>query len=169
VTLYLLPSINRKLRPKLLRELRTGSRIVSNYFDMDDWKPDSRVETWGRILYLWVVPVCVEGRWKCVLNHPDGRRHMSLDLRRKYQNVTGTARVGRREVRIEGGNLVGNHLSFNVADCEEGVRLRCDATVDGAQLRGTCEEAAEEVGREAPNRWAWCGRREQRGATPSCY
>jgi SAM-dependent methyltransferase len=165
VTLYLLPSINRKLRPKLLRELRTGSRIVSNYFDMDDWKPDARVETWGRILYLWVVPAWVEGRWKCVLNHPDRRRHMSLDLRRQYQKVSGTARVGRREVRIEGGTLLGNRLSFTVADRAEGVRLQCNATVDGAQLRGTCEEGAP----DAPNRWAWCGRREERGTTPSCH
>jgi ubiquinone/menaquinone biosynthesis C-methylase UbiE len=56
VTLYLLPSVNLRLRPKLLSELKPGSRIVSHSFDMGDWKPDQRVEIEGRVLYMWTVP-----------------------------------------------------------------------------------------------------------------
>ena len=60
VTLYLLPSINLKLRPKLLDELKPGTRVVSHAFDMGDWKPDKEVkvpDTIGeRTIYLWVVP-----------------------------------------------------------------------------------------------------------------
>lgn len=60
VTLYLLPSLNLKLRPKLLRELKPGTRIVSHNFSMGDWKPDRVVDVWvpGRShkVYLWVVP-----------------------------------------------------------------------------------------------------------------
>ncbi|HEY7913843.1 MAG TPA: class I SAM-dependent methyltransferase [Blastocatellia bacterium] len=55
VTLYLLPSVNLKLRPKLLKELKTGTRIVSHSFDMGDWKPDSAAEVDGRKIYYWVV------------------------------------------------------------------------------------------------------------------
>jgi precorrin-6B methylase 2 len=56
VTLYLLSSVNLKLRPKLLKELKPGSRIVSQTFDMGDWKPDKEIEVSGRRVYLWIVP-----------------------------------------------------------------------------------------------------------------
>lgn len=56
VTLYLLSSVNLKLRPKLLSELRPGTRVVSNTFDMGDWKPDKQTEVNGRTLYYWVIP-----------------------------------------------------------------------------------------------------------------
>jgi SAM-dependent methyltransferase len=56
VTLYLLPEVNLRLRPKLLRELKPGTRIVSHSFDMGDWKPDKQVNVEGRSIYFWVVP-----------------------------------------------------------------------------------------------------------------
>ena len=56
VTLYLLPSINLKLRPKLWKELKPGTRIVSHSFDMGDWAPEKKIEVDGRYLYLWRVP-----------------------------------------------------------------------------------------------------------------
>lgn len=55
VTLYLLPSVNVKLRPRLLSELKPGTRVVSHSFDMDDWKPDKAVQAEGGQLYLWVI------------------------------------------------------------------------------------------------------------------
>ena len=56
VTLYLLPSVNAKLKPRLLSELRPGTRVVSHSFDMGDWKPDKTVEVNGRQIYLWIIP-----------------------------------------------------------------------------------------------------------------
>jgi cyclopropane fatty-acyl-phospholipid synthase-like methyltransferase len=56
VTLYLLPSVNEKLKPRLLAELRPGTRVVSHSFTMPDWKPVKTVEVNGRTLYLWVIP-----------------------------------------------------------------------------------------------------------------
>ncbi|HYX13940.1 MAG TPA: methyltransferase domain-containing protein [Nostoc sp.] len=56
VTLYLLPEINLKLRPKLLSELKPGTRIVSHAFDMGDWKPDQTLTVEGKTIYYWVVP-----------------------------------------------------------------------------------------------------------------
>ena len=56
VTLYLLTSVNLKLRSKLLQELRPGTRVVSNTFDMGDWKPDREVTVDGRRVMLWTVP-----------------------------------------------------------------------------------------------------------------
>jgi hypothetical protein len=55
VTLYLLPSVNLRLRPKLLEQLKPGARVVSHSFDMGDWKPDKEWEFNGRKLYLWII------------------------------------------------------------------------------------------------------------------
>ncbi|KAM3094519.1 SAM-dependent methyltransferase [Phormidesmis sp. 146-35] len=56
VTLYLLPRINLQLRPKLFKELKPGTRIVSHAFDMGDWKPEKVVEVGSSTVYYWVVP-----------------------------------------------------------------------------------------------------------------
>ena len=57
ITLYLLPDLNVKLRPRLLAELKPGTRIVSHQFDMGTWKPDRKVElSAGRVIYLWTIP-----------------------------------------------------------------------------------------------------------------
>jgi precorrin-6B methylase 2 len=56
VTLYLLDSLNEKLRPKLLRELKPGTRIVSHAFRMGDWKPEQTLEVDGRTVYFWTIP-----------------------------------------------------------------------------------------------------------------
>jgi tRNA A58 N-methylase Trm61 len=56
VTLYLLTSLNLKLRPKLWKDLKPGTRIVSQTFDMGDWKPEKEESIDGRRIYLWRVP-----------------------------------------------------------------------------------------------------------------
>ncbi|MCS6781455.1 MAG: SAM-dependent methyltransferase, partial [Geminicoccaceae bacterium] len=56
ITLYLLPELNLRLRPRLLKELKPGTRIVSHQFDMGDWKPDKKLEVNGRTVYVWTVP-----------------------------------------------------------------------------------------------------------------
>jgi len=56
VTLYLLPDLNVKLRPRLLAELKPGTRIVSHQFDMGTWPPERKLELNGRTIYLWTVP-----------------------------------------------------------------------------------------------------------------
>lgn len=63
VTLYLLPDVNLQLRPRLLKELKTGSRIVSHSFDMGEWKPDEKLEINGKTLYLWEVTEQAKARF----------------------------------------------------------------------------------------------------------
>jgi len=55
VTLYLLPRLNLKLKPKLWHDLKVGTRVVSNSFDMGDWKPDQTIDVDGRTVYLWTI------------------------------------------------------------------------------------------------------------------
>ena len=56
VTLYLLPSVNAKLRPKLFRELEPGTRVVSHDFDMNEWQPDTTWTSGGETVYRWTIP-----------------------------------------------------------------------------------------------------------------
>lgn len=56
VTLYLLPSVNARLKPRLFEQLKPGTRVVSHSFDMPDWEPREKVQVDGRTLYLWVIP-----------------------------------------------------------------------------------------------------------------
>jgi SAM-dependent methyltransferase len=56
VTLYLLPAVNLKLRPQLLKQLKPGTRVVSHAFDMGDWKPEKTVEVDGATIFLWTIP-----------------------------------------------------------------------------------------------------------------
>ena len=56
ITLYLLPDLNVKLRPRLWEELKPGTRIVSHQFDMGTWKPEKRLESNGRTVYFWTIP-----------------------------------------------------------------------------------------------------------------
>jgi len=56
LTMYLLPSVNLKLRPKILKEMKPGARVVSHAFDMGDWAPEQKVQVDGRTVMLWTVP-----------------------------------------------------------------------------------------------------------------
>lgn len=62
VTLYLLPGVNEKLKPRLLAELKPGTRVVSHSFEMPDWKPAKTIEVSGRRLHLWIVPERKSGK-----------------------------------------------------------------------------------------------------------
>lgn len=137
--LYLLPSINIRLRPKLLSELRPGTRIIANHFEIGDWKPDMTADVHHRVLRQWIVPARVDGTWRCVVNDPAGRYHLTLRLNRRHQIVTGSARLGRSDVPIANGRLFGEYLTFKVIDWSKtGAAKWFFCRVEGRQLRGTC-------------------------------
>ena len=56
LTMYLLPRVNLQLRPRILNELKPGTRVVSHNFGMGDWRPDQKIKVDGRTIYLWIVP-----------------------------------------------------------------------------------------------------------------
>jgi SAM-dependent methyltransferase len=139
VMLYLLSEINVRLRPKLLWELRPGSRLVINHFDIGDWKPDATLKAHHRELSLFIIPAWVQGTWKCVVNDDERRRHVTLRLHRHYQQVRGTAQVGRFEVPISDATLVGDRFSFTVfhpRHAKSATRYKC--RVEGGAMCGTC-------------------------------
>jgi hypothetical protein len=135
VTLFLLPTLNVKLRPKLLG-MKPGVRIVSNSFDMGDWTPDERARvTEGCSNYcnalFWIVPANVQGKWKM----PNGE----LALEQTYQMLSGTAKVGDVSTPIAGGKMTGDQISFSAGDTTYTGR------VNGNSIEGTGKSASGET------------------------
>jgi SAM-dependent methyltransferase len=133
ITMFLLPSINLKLRPRLL-ELKPGTRIVSNSFTMDDWTPD---ETANNIedceLYctalLWIIPAKIEGSWKI----PQGE----LMLSQSFQMVSGSLKTAENSIAISNGRLYGDQITFNVNDDKYSGRVSgniIEGTVSSGQV-----------------------------------
>jgi len=126
VTLYLTEEVNRRLRPRILAQMRPGTRVVSHDFGMGEWRPDARERVGAATLYLWRVPARVEGRWTLTV---DGSR-FGLELDQRFQQVEGTIAADGRRVRIEQGQLAGRRIRF-VADWGEGRREFEGRVVDG--------------------------------------
>jgi precorrin-6B methylase 2 len=122
ITMFLLPSINMKLRPTILN-MRPGTRIVSNTFTMEDWQPDQSetvtdCSSWCTA-HLWIVPAKAAGAWQM----PQG----TLTLTQEFQMVTGT--LG--STAISGGRLRGDAITFTVGNSVYNGR------VEGNTIRGT--------------------------------
>jgi precorrin-6B methylase 2 len=129
ITMFLLPSINMKLRPQIL-DLKPGTRIVSNTFTMEDWQADETFtvtdgcsSSWCTAL-LWIVPARVEGTWTL----PQGE----LKLTQAFQYVTGSLGTASLQGRVRG-----DELSFTVGTTKYVGR------VNGNRIAGT-----------APNSWS---------------
>ena len=117
VAAYLLPAINLRLRPRLLTELRPGTRVVTHAFTMGDWQPDEHRVIDGRNIYLWIVPAVVGGAWTLT----DGGATMTLSLDQRFQRVTGTLSGGGRTMALRDVSLRGNRFAFTV-DMSSGPR-----------------------------------------------
>ena len=114
VTLYLLPSLNLKLRPTILK-MRPGTRVVSHAFSMDDWQPDQTENVEGRTAYLWIVPAAVEGTWRW--NITPGQKETELTLRQQFQNIEGLARLADGKMgQVRNVKLVGDLLTFSILE-----------------------------------------------------
>jgi SAM-dependent methyltransferase len=109
ITMFLLPEINLRLRPKLL-DLKPGTRIVSNTFTMGEWKPDKEVtidenSSWNTAL-LWIVPAKVQGTWKM------GQGELTLN--QEFQKFYGTLKDGTKTTPVSEGNINGVNVTFKV-------------------------------------------------------
>ena len=133
ITMFLLPDINLRLRPKIL-DLKPGTRIVSNSFTMGEWQHDRSVEATGKegcesycTAYLWIVPAKVEGTWKL----PDGE----LTLKQEFQMISGTLKANGRDTAIK-GRLSGDQISFKAGEAQYSGRVSGDA------IKGTVKSGA---------------------------
>jgi precorrin-6B methylase 2 len=134
VTMYLLPSLNLKLRPTLLA-MRPGTRIVAHAFDMDEWEADEVATVEGRQAFLWIVPARVGGTW--VLGDPASGNSLRVRLAQTFQKVEGEVMTrAPRNPPLTETWLRGDQLRFSYTD-ERGRVQRVAATVSGATMTGT--------------------------------
>jgi precorrin-6B methylase 2 len=112
LTMYLLTKVNLDLRPRILEELKPGTRVVSHAFDLGDWKADQHSEIGHRQVFMWVVPAKAAGRWQVEA----GNERFSLVLDQRYQNLTGQAQIGGQAVAVREGWLRGAEIRFTLAD-----------------------------------------------------
>jgi hypothetical protein len=128
ITMFLLPDINLRLRPKLL-EMKPGTRIVTNTFTMEDWHWDDSENSgdestnWNTC-YLWIVPAKVEGSWKI---EGGGK----LTFLQNYQMLTGELTTGSKTDTISEGRLRGTEITFTAGNTVY------TGTVDGDTMKGT--------------------------------
>jgi hypothetical protein len=151
VTLYLLPRVNIELRPRLLKELKPGTRVVSHDFDMGDWKPDIRATVRGTsdTIYYWTVPVQVEGAWKLQVSTGHGNADYELDVQQKYQELNVLARRSGKQVAVLTPRLDGDAIGFVLVDQDEPVhRRRFDGRVTGRTMEGTAHGEGSGAGDE---------------------
>jgi hypothetical protein len=128
ITMFLLPDINLRLRPKIL-DLKPGTRIVSNTFTMEDWNADEIATvgedctSWCTALF-WIVPAKAAGTWTL----PNGE----LTLTQTFQMLAGSMRIGEKPpVPILDGRLRGDQISFTVGG------VKYTGKVNGTSMAGT--------------------------------
>jgi hypothetical protein len=131
VTMYLLPGLNLKLRPKLL-DMKPGTRIVSHQFNMDDWQPDETTNIDGRRAYFWLVPAKVAGTWRLV----SGGDVLDVTLEQKYQVLEGTVKLGTVNAGLRDAKIAGDRITFAFVD-QGGLRRDFTGRVNGNALEGT--------------------------------
>jgi hypothetical protein len=149
VTLYLLPNMMLDLRPKILAELKPGTRVVAHDYHFGEWTPDDQY-TWDvpekekvngvprATVYLWVVPARIQGRWRLALAGPANEKY-ELTLRQNFQNLHGTVAGGGKTVKLTQSRLTGAEISF--AFPAGGDRHLFKGRIDGDAMEGTVELA----------------------------
>lgn len=138
ITMFLLPELNRKLRPALLA-LKPGTRLVSNTFAMDEWMPDGTANAGGDcktwcVALMWIVPARVGGKWRL--------GNDTLTLTQAFQEVSGTLKIATGVFPVEQGRVRGTDIEFSA----NGVRYT--GTVNGNHASGQYGPP------DAPNPWS---------------
>ena len=109
VTMYLLPDLNMRLRPKILA-MKPGTRVVTHAFTMEDWEPDQSMNVEGRTAYFWLVPANVAGTW--TWQTPGGPAE--LTLKQTFQKIEGSLKSNGKEQMIQNAKLEGDQISFAI-------------------------------------------------------
>ena len=157
LTLYLLPDVNIALRPKILAELKPGTRVVSHDYDMREWRPDAQEtvsapdKTVGvrkeSMVYLWIVPARVEGDWTFELSSGGKKRRTRLVLQQRFQFVSGSVELpGQGDVPFSSGRLRGDEVRLVLPPgaLDRGP-VELVGRVTGDSLNGTVRRGEREV------------------------
>jgi hypothetical protein len=143
VTLFLLPELNIRLRPRLLSELEPGTRVVSHEHRMGDWEPDRTVRVDGHFVHRWIIPARFGGEWRW---EADGTRYV-LTLRQRYQRITGTLSAGDVRAVLEPASVRGRALSFTAlpGGDEGGTAFEFAGRLEDGRLQGTLRHGEQRI------------------------
>jgi SAM-dependent methyltransferase len=133
VTMYLLTSLVNRLEPKLFSELKPGTRIIAHDYPFGDWKPDRQVKV-SKTFYLYVVPARVTGKWQLAVALPGTAREYELELKQRFQEVSGGARVTGGYLPAFEPRLDGERIAFILID--DNTSYRFEGLVAGAAMEG---------------------------------
>ena len=155
MTLYLLTSVNLKLRPKLLRELKPGTRIVSHNFGMGEWKPDAStavdVEDISHEVYLWIIPANISGAWTWT----QGKKPVNIQwtVEQSFQFPTAKAKTNGKDIEVRDLALRGDEVRFalDLPYEDKVVPMSFEGRAAGHSLTGTIKFAS--AGKEVV--WEW--------------
>jgi hypothetical protein len=148
ITTYLLPEMNERLRPKILR-LKPGTRVVAHDYHMGEWQPDDNdtlsvpEKTVGNpgtsYIYLWYVPANAAGKWQ--IRAPVGGQTVSVDLdfNQRFQMLSGNARINDRAAQLQGARVRGEDVTFwlTIGSGTNAVRHEFNGRLQGDTINGT--------------------------------
>ena len=132
LTLYLLPSLNVKLKARILTELKPGTRIIAHAFNMGRWQPDAKRAMGGVYLYKWVVPAPLQGTWEWL--SAEGQVYRVV-LDQTFQMLSGQAWIDGEQVELVEAKVLGSRVRLVIqttvtqaaevfmSDYQEGVLL----------------------------------------------
>lgn len=146
LTMYLLPNTVNLLKEKLLAELKPGTRVISHDYPLAGWIPEQYVQmdledkvaisgVTTTLIYLYVVPAKVAGSWNAKVPASVAKVPVRLDLKQQLTRVSGSARIGGRELALEDVRLKGAQLSFRLP----GRGGHFTGTVKGRDIEGLVE------------------------------
>jgi len=144
VTLYMGYEMNIRIRPKLFKELRPGTRIVSHDFGMGEWKPDNTHTVQGdhrdHTIYYWVIPADAAGAWKWGANIQGRQKQFALNAKQQFQNLQATLMVNNKKASLTKVRLEGKKLTIR-GNMPDGQVLKFQGEVTGDTITGTMEIA----------------------------
>jgi len=146
ITMYLLPDTVNLLKDKFLAELRPGTRIVSHDYPLTGWIPEKYVQmdledkvmisgVTTTLIYLYLVPARVQGRWNATMPPAVSRQPATLQLRQQLTRVSGSLRVDGKDIPLEEATLRGDRISFKLS----GRKGEFTGQVKGKLIEGTLD------------------------------
>ena len=148
LSLYLLPEVNLRLRPKILREMKPGSRVVSHDYGMGEWEPDEYEYAGVDSIYFWIVPANLSGTWECTFPSGQGVDSFTLIIDQKFQRIDGIASKGSARVALKDAKLTGDRVEFTVEQKRGGkkVSMKFEGHVQGDVIEGTVTRQGRDQG-----------------------
>ncbi len=135
ITMYLLNSVNMKLRPHMLDKLKPGTRVVSYYFNMNDWEPDKQILVNNSDVYYWVIPAKVNGNWQWKI----GSKEFTMNAIQEFQKIRLDLKTGNTTLEINNPSLSGDIIWFTADNPAIQTQYVYHGRVEDKKITGTVQ------------------------------